>query len=156
MKLNFVGLAFFISLVTAIAAIIFKYITLDCSQEPNNTTLIINISLMSLVVAGFISLVVLLGQGKKLHKSLHNLTSNKGRHLKYVGILALLYILNVTLTIYLYNHIHNPAFGHLIINTNVILILLYSLLFFKVKISTEGIIGFILTFVGLSLIIMGK
>ena len=69
MKLNFVGLAFFISLVTAIAAIIFKYITLDCSQESNNTTLIINISLMSLVV-GFISLVVLLGQGKQLYRSM--------------------------------------------------------------------------------------
>ena len=73
-----------------------------------------------------------------------------------MGILALLYILNVSLTIYLYNGIHNPAFGHLIINTNVILILLYSLLFFKVKISTMGIIGFILTFMGISLIILGK
>ena len=156
MKLNFVALAFFISIVTAVAAIIFKYITLDYSQKSNNTILIINISLMSLVVAGFISLVVLLIQGKNLYKSLESLISNKGRHLKYVGILALLYILNVTLTIYLYDRIHNPAFGHLIINTNVILILLYSLLFFKVKISTKGIIGFILTFIGLSLIILGK
>tara|TARA_B100000963_G_C22365764_1_gene553660 strand:+ start:162 stop:632 length:471 start_codon:yes stop_codon:yes gene_type:complete len=156
MKLNFVALAFFISLVTAVAAIIFKYVTLDYSQESNNTILIINISLMSLVVAGFISLIVLLVQGKNLHTSLKRLTSNKNRHLKYVSILALLYILNVTLTIYLYDRIHNPAFGHLIINTNVILILLYSLLFFKVKISTQGLIGFILTFVGLSLIILGK
>ena len=156
MKLNFVGLAFFISLVTAVAAIIFKYITLDYSQKSNNTILIINISLMSLVVAGFVSLIILLFQGKNLYKSLESLISNKGRHLKYVGILALLYILNVTLTIYLYDRIHNPAFGHLLINTNVILILLYSLLFFKVKISTKGIIGFILTFIGLSLIILGK
>ena len=111
---------------------------------------------MSLVVAGFLSLVILLCQGKKLNKSLQNLKYNKNRHLKYVAILALLYMLNVSLTIYLYNGIHNPAFGHLIINTNVILILLYSLLFFKVKISTMGIIGFILTFMGLSLIILGK
>ena len=111
---------------------------------------------MSLVVAGFLSLLILLCQGKKLNNSLQNLQYNKSRNLKYVGILALVYILNVSLTIYLYNGIHNPAFGNLIINTNVILILLYSLLFFKVKISTMGIIGFILTFMGLSLIILGK
>lgn len=156
MQLNFVFLAFFISLITAIAAIIFKYITVEYSNKSNNTRLIINISLISLVVAGFLSLVILLCQGKKLNNSLQNLQYNKNINLKYVFVLALIYILNVALTIYLYNGIHNPAFGHLIINTNVIVILIYSLLFFKVKISTMGIIGFILTFMGLSLIILGK
>ena len=156
MKLNFVVMAFFISLITAIAAIIFKYITIDYPKESNNTSLIINISLMSLVVAGFISLLLLLVQKKNLTKLFQCVESNKSKNLTYICILALIYVINVTLTIYLYSGIHNPAFGHLIINTNVILILIYSVLFFKVKITTTGITGFILTLVGLSLIILGK
>ena len=84
MKLNFVAMAFFISLITAIAAIIFKYITIDYPKESNNTSLIINISLMSLVVAGFISLLLLLVQKKNLTKLIQCVESNKSKNLTSV------------------------------------------------------------------------
>ena len=51
--------------------------------------------------------------------------------------MAIIFVLNVCLTIYTLNKVENPAYAQIIKNTNVVFILILSILLFKSKFNKK-------------------
>lgn len=143
-------LSFSLALITTIGTLILKYIGINYSKE-RDTTIIIG--LITTVIAGFISLSILCYNQKKVRTICREI--HQGHRIIELMILfmGVIFVLNACLTIYTLNKVENPAYAQIIKNTNVIFILILSILLFQSKFNKKCTIGVFITLIGIGIII---
>lgn len=147
---SWILISFSLALITALGALILKYIGMN---YPNDRDTSMIIGLIVAVMAGLLALILLCCQRKKVYHICNDI-NNKKKNIKYLMIiLAVIFIINVCLSIYALNKAENPAYAQIIKNTNVIFVLLLSILLFKTKIDKRCILGVVLCILGIAIII---
>ena len=147
---SWILLSFSLALITTLGALILKYIGINYSKE-RDTSIIIG--LMTAVVAGLISFAILCYNQKKVRKVCQEIHNGHRTVELMIFFMAVIFVLNVCLTIYTLNKVENPAYAQIIKNTNVVFILILSILLFKSKFNKKCALGVILTIIGIGLII---
>ena len=147
---SWVLLSFSLAMITTLGAMILKYIGVNYSRE-RDTSIIIG--LLTALLAGIISFVILLYHRKKVSKVCHEIHNNHRALELLIPAMAIIFVLNVCLTIYTLNKVENPAYAQIIKNTNVVFILILSILLFKSKFNKKCALGVILCMIGIGLII---
>ena len=150
MKYSWVLLSLLLALITASGALMLKYIGINYKKDRDTSFII---GLLVAFIAGMLALAILCIQRKKVLGICKEINSNKKPIRYIIPILAIIFILNVTLTIHVLNQVENPAYAQIIKNTNVVFILLLSILIFKTKINKSSIIGVLLCVLGICVII---
>ena len=150
MNYSWVLLSISLALITAVGALTLKYIGTNYSKE-RDTSIIIG--LMTAVVAGLISFAILCYNQKKVRKVCQEIHNGHRTVELMIFFMAVIFVLNVCLTIYTLNKVENPAYAQIIKNTNVVFILILSILLFKSKFNKKCALGVILTIIGIGLII---
>lgn len=150
---SWVLLSFSLAILTAFGALILKYIGTNYSRD-RDTSMIIG--LIVAFLAGILAFGLLCYHKNKALSICSDINS-KHRTIKYmIPVLAIIFILNVCLTIYTLNKVENPAYAQIIKNTNVVFILLLSIVLFKTKVNKSCIIGVLLCLLGIGIIIFNN
>lgn len=150
---SWVPLSFSLALITAFGALVLKYIGTNYSKE-RDTSMIIG--LITALLAGILAFIILCINKNKVKKVCTEINNNK-KPIKWAIILmAIVFIVNVCLTIYTLNKVENPAYAQIIKNTNVVFILLLSILIFKTKVNMKCILGVLLCLTGIGIIIFNN
>lgn len=150
MKYSWVLLSLLLALITASGALMLKYIGINYKND-SDTSLIIG--LLVALLAGCLALFILCLKRRKVLSICKEINNNR-KPIKYIiPVLAVIFIINVSLTIYVLNKVENPAYAQMIKNTNVVFILLLSILIFKTKINKNSIMGVLLCVLGICVII---
>tara|TARA_B100001027_G_scaffold211764_1_gene180333 strand:- start:405 stop:866 length:462 start_codon:yes stop_codon:yes gene_type:complete len=153
MDYSWVLLSISLALITAVGALTLKYIGTNYSKE-RDTSIIIG--LLTTILAGILAFVILCVKRNKVKKVCLEITNSK-KPIKWAIILmAIIFIINICLTIYTLNKAENPAYAQIIKNTNIIFILFFSILIFKTKVNPRCIIGVLLCLLGISIIIFNN
>lgn len=147
---SWVLLSFSLAMITTLGAMILKYIGVNYSRE-RDTSIIIG--LLTSLLAGIISFVILVYHRKKVTKVCSEIHNNHRTVELLIPVMAIIIVLNVCLTIYTLNKVENPAYAQIIKNTNVVFILILSILLFKSKFNKKCTLGVILCMMGIGLII---
>ena len=147
---SWIILSFSLALITASGALILKFIGNDYNHD-SDTSMIIG--LIVAFLSGILAFLILCYHKSKVMR-ICNEINHKHKKIKYlIPILAIIFIINVCLTIYTLNKVENPAYAQIIKNTNVVFILLLSILLFKTRINKKCIFGVLLCLMGISIII---
>ena len=150
---SWVLLSFSLAILTALGALILKYIGTNYTRD-RDTSMIIG--LIVAFSAGILAFGLLCYYKNKALSICSDINS-KHRTVKYmIPVLAIIFILNVCLTIYTLNKVENPAYAQIIKNTNVVFILLLSIVLFKTKVNKSCIIGVLLCLLGIGIIIFNN
>tara|TARA_B100000123_G_scaffold271144_1_gene250322 strand:- start:1536 stop:1997 length:462 start_codon:yes stop_codon:yes gene_type:complete len=153
MDYSWVPLSFSLALITAFGALVLKYIGTNYSKE-RDTSIIVG--LITALLAGILAFIILCINKNKVKKVCTEINNNK-KPIKWAIILmAIIFIANVCLTIYTLNKVENPAYAQIIKNTNVVFILLLSILIFKTKVNMKCILGVLLCLTGIGIIIFNN
>jgi uncharacterized membrane protein len=149
---SWIYLSFLLALLVSLYVLGIKYIS-TCYDD---TEIITMITLGVVVIAGLISFIILIHKRKKVVDVCKDISINNKGILFLIPFIGILIILKLYLGLYVYNKPKNPVYAQLIINTNIIFIILLSILFFGNKISYKSMIGCIITFIGLGIVILDK
>lgn len=147
---TWVLLSFSLALITTLGALILKYIGVNYSKE-RDTSIIIG--LLTAFLAGIISFIILVYHSNKVKKICYDIHEKHKALEILIPIMAVIFVVNVCLTIYTLNKVENPAYAQIIKNTNVVFILILSILIFKSKFNKKCALGVILCMLGIGLII---
>lgn len=152
MRRTWFFLSLILALVTAIGGLFYQVITREYSQDQGNIVLV---GMIGIFLAGLICFAILCYHRTKVYQLCVDIKNKDNRPIKYaILILPIIFIINICLTLHVFNKIDNPAYANLIKNANVIILLLLSILLFKVKINIPSIVGFIMCVLGISLIVL--
>lgn len=147
---SWIFLSLSLAVITSLGALTLKYIGMNYSKD-RDTSIIIG--LMCAVLAGFFSFLILCYHNKKV-KQICLEIHNDYRTIEYaIFFTAIIFVLNVCLTIYTLSKVENPAYAQIIKNTNVVFILLLSILIFKSKFDKKCALGVLITLFGIGMII---
>lgn len=153
MDKSWVPLSISLALITAIGALTLKYIGSNYSKE-RDTSIIIG--LLTTILAGILAFCLLCIKKNKVKKVCLEITNSKKPIKWAIVLMAIIFIVNICLTIYTLNKAENPAYAQIIKNTNIIFILFFSILIFKTKLNINSIIGVLLCFFGIGIIIFNN
>ena len=147
---SWILLSFSLALITSLGALVLKYIGVNYSKD-RDTSIIIG--LMTAVLAGLISFFILCYYNKKVKKVCQEIHQGHRTVEFMIFLMAIIFVVNVCLTIYTLNKVENPAYAQIIKNTNVIFILILSILLFKSKFNKKCVLGVLVTLLGIGMII---
>ena len=150
MKYSWVFLSLLLALITATGTLILKYIGINYKTDKDTSFII---GLLVTIIAGIMALTILCFNRKKVFRICGEINNNSKPIRFMIPILAIIFIINVTLTIYVLNKVENPAYAQIIKNTNVVFILLLSIIIFNTKINKNSIIGVLLCLLGIGIVI---
>lgn len=143
MKNLWIYLAGLCCLITALAVILMKYISLSkCNLK--------NIVILTFILCGFLSLIYIIFD-KNFLKDIKNTITKKDIFL--IILFSIIILLNRLLQIYAFKISPQIGYSHLIINMNIIFTLIASYFLFKQKINIKSLIGIIITLIGLTITI---
>jgi len=147
---SWILLSFSLALITSLGALVLKYIGVNYSKD-RDTSIIIG--LITAVVAGFLSFCILCYHNKKVKKVCQEIHQGHRSVEFMIFLMAIIFVVNVCLTIYTLNKVENPAYAQIIKNTNVVFILILSILLFKSKFNKKCALGVLVTLLGIGMII---
>lgn len=127
-------------------------IILDSTEEVNIFVL------TAFVIAGFISLIFLLNN-KNTSRNFNNIINNKtnnGILLFILLIFSVFLLLNFMSQSLAHNKCKVTGLPQVIINMNLVLVILISVLLFNTELNWKMILGIILSVMGLSLVILNQ
>ena len=113
----------------------------------------------SFIVAGLVSLILLMIDRKNTVSNANNIIKNKTSNITIASILigfGILLVYNFNYQALAYNHSKKLAFPQLIINMNMVVVILVSLLFLNQTLNWQALIGILLTIIGLTIVIYFK
>ena len=143
--------SFLCTLIISIKIFIIMYL----SKSSNYSNSIVNLCFIY-IVAGISASLFLLYYKNKLNTISINKNNNNYNFLKLtmpIIVAGLLYFFGSLLVIYTFSISPNVSYVSSIINSNIILLLLFSYFFLKEKFNIMTLLGIIITFIGIILII---
>lgn len=152
MKYSWVLLSLFLAIITACRSLIYKYM----SNIYNSNNNIFLLSLITIAIAGLLTLPILCYRSKEVVSIYKDINKNHKNFKILIPVIAIIIILNITFTIMAFNKVENPAYSNIIINMNVLFVLLFSIILFKSKINIKSILGVILCIIGITFIIINN
>ena len=146
---SWILLSFSLALITTLGALILKYIGINYSKERYKY----NHRSYDCCSSRFNFFAILCYNKKKVRKVCQEIHNGHRTVELMIFFMAIIFVLNVCLTIYTLNKVENPAYAQIIKNTNVVFILILSIFLFNSKFNKKCALGVILTIIGIALII---
>ena len=122
----------------------------------NKTWVPLSFCLAMITALGILAFIILCIKKNEVKKVCQEINNNEKPIKWAIVLMSIIFIVNVCLTIYTLNKVENPAYSQIIKNTNVIFILILSILIFKTKININCIIGVLLCLLGIGIIIFNN
>lgn len=129
-------LSFFVAFSSALQVFLYKILSVKYKNVENYILTIF-------IFTGFLSLLILLSKGENPKKFID----------KYVLIICILLFVGRLMFVKAISLSPNPGYAHLIVNTNVILTLIFCYIFLNKKLNINTFFGLILTLLGIFIVI---